>query len=96
MVQLEEARLCQPAAVALASYTLAQVPAFSLTCAPPAPLRCAFCCCAGSATGSSLVVMSKGTPYTQQSYKVSGEQQQAGRQAGRQGVKQAGGQGAPR
>ena len=28
---------------------------------------------AGSATGSSLVVMSKGTPYTQQSYKVSGE-----------------------
>ena len=26
---------------------------------------------AGSATGSSLVVMSKGTPYTQQSYKVS-------------------------
>jgi serine/threonine protein kinase len=30
---------------------------------------------AGSATGSSLVVMSKGTPYTQQSYKVSGEWQ---------------------
>mmetsp|Transcript_9147 Transcript_9147/g.17112 ORF Transcript_9147/g.17112 Transcript_9147/m.17112 type:complete len:599 (+) Transcript_9147:465-2261(+) len=28
-------------------------------------------CLAGSATGSSLVVMSKGTPYTQQSYKVS-------------------------
>ena len=28
---------------------------------------------AGSANGSSLVVMSKGTPYTQQSYKVSGE-----------------------
>ena len=26
---------------------------------------------AGSSTGSSLVVMSKGTPYTQQSYKVS-------------------------
>jgi hypothetical protein len=25
---------------------------------------------AGSMTGSSLVVMSKGTPYTQQSYKV--------------------------
>ena len=25
---------------------------------------------AGSASGSSLVVMSKGTPYTQQSYKV--------------------------
>lgn len=28
-------------------------------------------CLAGSATGASLVVMSKGTPYTQQSYKVS-------------------------
>ena len=27
---------------------------------------------AGSMTGSSLVVMSKGTPYTQQSYKVGG------------------------
>lgn len=27
---------------------------------------------AGSMTGSSLVVMSKGTPYTQQSYKVRG------------------------
>jgi hypothetical protein len=27
-------------------------------------------CLAGSGTGSSLVVMSKGTPYTQQSYKV--------------------------
>ena len=27
---------------------------------------------AGSAGGSSLVVMSKGTPYTQQSYKVGG------------------------
>lgn len=26
---------------------------------------------AGSTSGSSLVVMSKGTPYTQQSYKVS-------------------------
>lgn len=32
---------------------------------------------AGSAAGSSLVVMSKGTPYTQQSYKVSGEWRQA-------------------
>ena len=30
-------------------------------------------CLAGSSTGSSLVVMSKGTPYTQQSYKVSSE-----------------------
>ena len=30
-------------------------------------------CAAGSNAGSSLVVMSKGTPYTQQSYKVSGE-----------------------
>ena len=27
---------------------------------------------AGSVEGSSLVVMSKGTPYTQQSYKVGG------------------------
>ena len=33
---------------------------------------------AGSATGSSLVVMSKGTPYTQQSYKVSGEARSKG------------------
>ena len=28
---------------------------------------------AGSTSGSSLVVMSKGTPYTQQSYKVRGD-----------------------
>lgn len=39
---------------------------------------------AGSATGSSLVVMSKGTPYTQQSYKVSGERRRGGGRA-RQG-----------
>ena len=53
-----------------------RLPAFSLSM----PLCCPSSCAAGSATGSSLVVMSKGTPYTQQSYKVSGEQW-AGRQS---------------
>lgn len=49
---------------------------------------------AGSATGSSLVVMSKGTPYTQQSYKVSGERaqrRQAGRMASRAWGRELGG-----
>jgi hypothetical protein len=48
-------------------------------------------CCAGSATGSSLVVMSKGTPYTQQSYKVSGEaDMRAGGRAGSEAGRRAG------
>ena len=48
------------------------------------PLRFWAAAIAGSTNMSSLVVMSKGTKFTQQSYKVSGGQ--AGRQAGRQVV----------